>query len=111
MIAEWCDADVPALVALAKLVDAFWSSGPDESARLHAEVRMASREFGLSPLSRRSLQWEIKRLAEPGARDLGRFEFDLSGRTAAWYSLTMLLVLFFLGKRPTDQPDVLATMR
>ena len=28
---------------------------------------------------------------------LGRFEFDLSGRTAAWYSMTVLLVLFFAG--------------
>ncbi|HWP13759.1 MAG TPA: branched-chain amino acid ABC transporter permease [Ramlibacter sp.] len=35
---------------------------------------------------------------------LGRFEFDLSGRTAAWYSLTALLVLFFLARRLVNSP-------
>ncbi len=35
---------------------------------------------------------------------LGRFEFDLSGRTAAWYSLAVLLVLFFLARRLVDSP-------
>lgn len=35
---------------------------------------------------------------------LGRFEFDLSGRTAAWYSLCVLLVLFFLARRLVDSP-------
>ena len=35
---------------------------------------------------------------------LGRFEFDLSGRTAAWYSLTVLLVLFFLARRFVNSP-------
>ena len=35
---------------------------------------------------------------------LGRFEFDLSGRTAAWYSMTVLLVLFFLARRVVNSP-------
>jgi branched-chain amino acid transport system permease protein len=35
---------------------------------------------------------------------LGRFEFDLSGRTAAWYSLTVLLVLFFFARRLVNSP-------
>lgn len=35
---------------------------------------------------------------------LGRFEFDLSGRTAAWYSLSVLLVLFFLARRFVNSP-------
>jgi branched-chain amino acid transport system permease protein len=35
---------------------------------------------------------------------LGRFEFDLAGRVAAWYSLTMLLVLFFLARRMVNSP-------
>jgi len=30
---------------------------------------------------------------------LGRFEFDLYGQTAAWYSLTVLLLLFALARR------------
>jgi hypothetical protein len=65
LVAEWVDADVPGLVALARLVDAFWTSDQADAPKIHAEIRMASREFGLSPLSRRSLQWEIKRLAAP----------------------------------------------
>lgn len=35
---------------------------------------------------------------------LGRFEFDLSGQTAAWYSLTVLLVLFVLARRLVHSP-------
>ena len=35
---------------------------------------------------------------------LGRFEFGLSGRTAAWYSLTVLLVLFVLARRLVNSP-------
>ena len=35
---------------------------------------------------------------------LGRFEFDLMGQTAAWYSLTVLLVLFLLARRLVHSP-------
>ena len=35
---------------------------------------------------------------------LGRFEFDLRGQTAAWYSLTVLLVLFALARRIVHSP-------
>ncbi len=35
---------------------------------------------------------------------LGSFEFDLSGRTAAWYSLTVLLVFFVLARRLVNSP-------
>jgi len=35
---------------------------------------------------------------------LGRFEFDLSGRTAAYYSLAVLLVLFVLMRRLVHSP-------
>lgn len=59
MAEEWVDADVPGLVALAFLVDEFWRTGNREIA---AEIRMQQREYGLSPLSRRSLQWEIIRV-------------------------------------------------
>lgn len=59
MSGEWVDADVPGLVALAFLVDEFWRTGNREVA---AEIRMQQREYGLSPLSRRSLQWEVIRV-------------------------------------------------
>ncbi|SFU71049.1 amino acid/amide ABC transporter membrane protein 2, HAAT family [Polaromonas sp. YR568] len=35
---------------------------------------------------------------------LGRFEFDLSGRTAAYYSLAVLLILFVLMRRLVHSP-------
>ena len=35
---------------------------------------------------------------------LGRFEFDLSGRTAYAYSLTTLFVLFLLARRIVHSP-------
>ena len=35
---------------------------------------------------------------------LGRFEFDLYGQTAAWYSLTVLLLLFALAHRWVHSP-------
>jgi branched-chain amino acid transport system permease protein len=35
---------------------------------------------------------------------LGRFEFDLMGQTAAWYSLTVLLVIFLLARRLVHSP-------
>jgi branched-chain amino acid transport system permease protein len=35
---------------------------------------------------------------------LGKFEFDLRGQTAAWYSLSVLLVLFLLARRLIHSP-------
>ena len=35
---------------------------------------------------------------------LGQFEFDLSGRVAAWYSLTVLLVVFVVARRFVNSP-------
>jgi branched-chain amino acid transport system permease protein len=35
---------------------------------------------------------------------LGRFEFDLYGQTAAWYSLTVLFVLFIVARRWVHSP-------
>jgi branched-chain amino acid transport system permease protein len=35
---------------------------------------------------------------------LGRFEFDLTGRTAAYYSLAVLLVLFLVARRIVNSP-------
>ena len=35
---------------------------------------------------------------------LGRFEFDLQGQTAAWYSLVILILLFVLARRLVHSP-------
>jgi hypothetical protein len=87
MAAVWIDADVPALVRLARLVDLTTrqfqvvADGPvphlsvDDlpdgvkvtvtfdspvTAALLAEMRQLEDRLGLSPLSRRRLQWEIE---------------------------------------------------
>lgn len=64
LTSEWVDADVPDLITLVKLVDAFWKSPTELQPKIHAEIRMASREFGLTPMSRRGLQWEIRKLEQ-----------------------------------------------
>jgi len=35
---------------------------------------------------------------------LGKFEFDLSGRTAAWYSISVLLLVFVIARRFVHSP-------
>ncbi len=62
MVQEWVDADVPGLFALARLVDEFWTAPSSDAAKFAAEIRMQQREYGLSPLSRRQLEWEVQRL-------------------------------------------------
>lgn len=56
MAVAFVDADVPALVRLTLLVGGAMS-GDDKAA---AEARQLEDRFGLSPKSRRALQWEIK---------------------------------------------------
>lgn len=80
MVQEWVNADVPDLVAIAFLWDNFYRLGEPS---IHAEIRMASREFGLSPLSRRTLQWEIhkvesaKKPPQPAPSRRGRARFSV----------------------------------
>lgn len=57
MAAEFIAADVPGLVIVARLVDKF--NYGDVS--LAAEIRLQRQCFGLTPLDRRRLQWEIAR--------------------------------------------------
>lgn len=69
LVDEWVDADVPGLLELAVLVDDFWNATTvADRTKARSEVRLSAREFGLSPLSRRQLQWEIKRLAKAPAQ-------------------------------------------
>lgn len=53
---EFLRADEPALFRLVLLVHAFWSTGKLEIAK---EIRLLEREFGLTPLSRRRLEWAV----------------------------------------------------
>ncbi len=54
-------ADLPALFRLLFLVNRYWGGGSLEVAK---EIRMLEREFGLTPLSRRRLEWTIAQSEE-----------------------------------------------
>jgi hypothetical protein len=64
MAAEFLTADVHGLYVLADLIDQFWTA-PD--VKLAAEIRQQRQCFGLTPLDRRRLEWQIER-AETGKR-------------------------------------------
>lgn len=58
---EFLRADEPALFRLVALVHAFWTYGKLEVAK---EIRLLEREFGLTPLSRRRLEWTVAQAEE-----------------------------------------------
>lgn len=58
MAPEWDSSDIHGLYILAMLVNAFWY---EPSQALAAEIRLQRQQFGLTPLDRRRLQWEIDR--------------------------------------------------
>lgn len=71
MAAEYLQADVHGLLRLAVLVDQFWA---EPSKDLAAEIRLQQQAFGLSPIDRRRLQWEVERLEEATAKRKRRAE-------------------------------------
>lgn len=62
-------ADEPALFRLLMLVNMFWLTGGLAVAR---EIRMLEREFGLTPLSRRRLEWTVAQAEEATDRHENR---------------------------------------
>lgn len=58
---EFLQADEPALFRLLMLVNKFWNGG---SLAVAKEIRMLEREFGLTPLSRRRLEWTVAQAEE-----------------------------------------------
>lgn len=62
MAVVWVEADVPALARLAGLVDV--ASRGEGTASVLAEIRQLEDRFGLSPLARRRLQWELEQASE-----------------------------------------------
>ncbi len=65
MASEYLEADTEALRHLAVLNDLFWTK---PSGALAAEIRMQRVAFGLTPLDRRRLQWEVVRTEEAEAK-------------------------------------------
>lgn len=65
MAPEFDSSDIHGLYVLAALVDKFWRNPAKEEA---AEIRLQRQCFGLSPIDRRRLQWEIDRGEEAEQR-------------------------------------------
>nr|WP_052741236.1 hypothetical protein [Mycobacterium sp. UM_NZ2] len=63
MVPEWTDSDIDALFMVARLMQMLWSADatPNEAKGLAGEIRQLLSQCGLTPMSRRSLQWEIDR--------------------------------------------------
>jgi hypothetical protein len=61
MATEFVQADIHGLYLLAELYDAFWRV---PSISLAAEIRQHRMAFGLTPIDRRRLQWEVERVNE-----------------------------------------------
>lgn len=66
MASVYLEADVPALTRLASLIDQ--AAKGDVGANVLAEIRQLEDRFGLSPLARRRLQWEIEQAAPERGR-------------------------------------------
>lgn len=58
---EYMRADLGALYRLAILVNGFWEA---PKLALAAEIRLLEREFGLTPLARRRLEWTVAQTEE-----------------------------------------------
>lgn len=61
MAPEYDDSDIHGLYMLAALVNTFWWN---PSQALAGEIRLQRQCFGLTPIDRRRLQWEIERTDE-----------------------------------------------
>jgi hypothetical protein len=70
MAAVWLEADVPGLVRLASLVER--ASREDAPLTVLTEIRALEDRFGLSPLARRRLEWEIEQTGGASAAPSGK---------------------------------------
>ncbi len=70
---EFLKADIHGLFQLALLTNDFWlAESPSARSNLAAEMRQQSQRFGLSPIDRRRLQWEIEKTEDAIARGAQR---------------------------------------
>jgi len=64
MASQWLDTDVDAMGRLALLWDELYKG----DTKAMAEIRLQEQRFGLSPLDRSRLQWEVNRAEEADRR-------------------------------------------
>lgn len=62
-VGEFLQGDLGSLLRLASLIDQWWCTKKLNVAR---EVRVLEREFGLTPLSRRRLEWTVTQVTDKG---------------------------------------------
>lgn len=69
MAPEFDDSDKHGLFLLAFLVNDFWlADSTGDRMKLAAEIRQQGQRFGLSPIDRRRLQWQIEKTEEEQAK-------------------------------------------
>lgn len=79
MASQWLETDADALGRLALLWDEFYQRPSSDALK---EIRLQSALFGLSPLDRSRLQWEVSR-ADDAERKSERREQTAAKRTGA----------------------------
>jgi hypothetical protein len=73
MAPEYHESDIHGLYVLIGLVDAYWTAGnPTAQVKFAAEIRQQRQCFGLTPIDRRRLQWEIARGDEADEKTTSR---------------------------------------
>lgn len=75
MAPEWDPgSDVHNLYVAARLMQQFWDedTSPGQRTMAAAEIRQQIKELGLTPMSRRSLQWEIEKGEQASERTQSR---------------------------------------
>ena len=75
MAPEWDPgSDVHTLYVAARLMQQFWDedTSPGQRTMAAAEIRQQTKELGLTPMSRRSLQWEIEKGEQASERTQSR---------------------------------------
>lgn len=71
MSAEYDASDIHQMYVLLRLVDMFWRATTAQAMKdLAAEIRLSGQRFGISPLDRRRLEWQIE--ASEEAKDRGK---------------------------------------
>lgn len=71
MASQWLETDIDALGRLALLWDEFYKK---QEPKVMSEIRLQEQRFGLSPLDRSRLQWEISRADEADQKTARRAE-------------------------------------
>lgn len=73
MASEFLRADIHGLIRLAVLVDDYWQADAPMARKVLAqEIRLQSQCFGLTPIDRRRLQWEVERVEQAREPKRGR---------------------------------------